>query len=72
MKVRGQTFEGVQVCPKLKTAHQEVAKLALSQLAKDSASPSELTNDTEEGEASSSQTDQPQSLSCTGAVFLSQ
>nr|XP_046215262.1 uncharacterized protein LOC124041575 isoform X2 [Oncorhynchus gorbuscha] len=65
VRVRGQTFEGVQVCPKSKTAHQEVAKLALSQLAKDSASLSELANDTEEGEASSSQTDQPQSLSCT-------
>ncbi|CAB1317300.1 unnamed protein product [Coregonus sp. 'balchen'] len=70
VKVRGQTFEGVQVCPKSKTAHQEVAKLALSQLAKDSASLSELANDTEEGEASSSQTDQPQSLSCTGPVFF--
>ncbi|KAM9427988.1 uncharacterized protein ACWYII_019261 isoform 2-T2 [Salvelinus alpinus] len=70
VKVRGQTFEGVQVCPKSKTAHQEVAKLALSQLAKDSASLSELANDTQEGEASSSQTDQPQSLSSTGPVFF--
>uniref|UniRef100_A0AAZ3S414 DRBM domain-containing protein n=1 Tax=Oncorhynchus tshawytscha TaxID=74940 RepID=A0AAZ3S414_ONCTS len=70
VQVRGQTFEGVQVCPKSKTAHQEVAKLALSQLAKDCASLSELANDTEEGEASSSQTDQPQSLSCTGPVFF--
>ncbi|XP_036822278.1 uncharacterized protein si:ch211-91p5.3 isoform X2 [Oncorhynchus mykiss] len=70
VQVRGQTFEGVQVCPKSKTAHQEVAKLALSQLAKDSASLSELANDTEEGEASSSQTDQPQSLSCTGPMFF--
>ncbi|CDQ98237.1 unnamed protein product [Oncorhynchus mykiss] len=70
VQVRGQTFEGVQVCPKSKKAHQEVAKLALSQLAKDSASLSELANDTEEGEASSSQTDQPQSLSCTGPMFF--
>ncbi|XP_010889019.2 uncharacterized protein si:ch211-91p5.3 isoform X1 [Esox lucius] len=70
VKVRGLTFEGTQVHPSRKTAHQEVAKLALSQLPKDSANRSELANDTEEGEASSSQTDQPQSVSCTGPTFF--
>lgn len=68
-------FEGTQVCGNSKTAQQEVAKLALqhlSQLANDSANLSELANDTEEGEASSSLTDKPHSLSCTGTVFLSQ
>ncbi|KAK6310991.1 hypothetical protein J4Q44_G00190460 [Coregonus suidteri] len=73
VKVRGLTFEGTKVCGNLKASHQEVAKLALqhlSQLASDSASLSELANDTEEGEVASSQTDQPQSLSCTGPMFF--
>ncbi|KAJ8011731.1 hypothetical protein DPEC_G00061300 [Dallia pectoralis] len=69
VKVGGLTFEDTHVYPKTKTSHQAVAKLALSQLPKDCANLSEPSNDTEE-EASSSQTDQVKSLSCTGSTFF--
>ncbi|KAL0966360.1 hypothetical protein UPYG_G00294350 [Umbra pygmaea] len=65
--VRGLAFEGTQVYRGRKTAHQEVAKLALSKLP---ANLSELANDTEEGGASSNQSDQPTNISCTGPTFF--